>query len=138
MYEHIVSWKNSKEAFEQQLDVNIRELNQGFPPHWQHFVSYMDEIEIDRVIDVGCGAGVYGYISKKLNKNYIGYDYSDYAIELAESVWEQELAKYKSSLSGFNEEDEDEFDYWNPPDVGGPGVPQEEVEKNISIRMFNE
>ena len=30
MYEHIVSWKNSKEAFEQQLDVNIRELNQGF------------------------------------------------------------------------------------------------------------
>ena len=93
MYEHIVSWKNSKEAFEQQLDVNIRELNQGFPPHWQHFVSYMDEIEIDRVIDIGCGAGVYGYISKKLNKNYIGYDYSKHAIDLANSTWEPELTR---------------------------------------------
>ena len=64
MHEHIDSWKNSQEAFGQQLDVNIRELNLGFPPHWQHFVSYMDGLEIDRVIDVGCGAGVYGFISK--------------------------------------------------------------------------
>ena len=59
MHEHIDSWKNSREAFSQQLDVNIRELNLGFPPHWQHFVDYMDSLEIDRVIDVGCGAGVY-------------------------------------------------------------------------------
>ena len=92
MYEHIDSWKNSKEAFDQQLDVNIRELNQGFPPHWKHFMNYVEKIDINRVIDVGCGAGAYGYISKKLHKDYVGYDYSDHAIRLAKSVWEQELA----------------------------------------------
>ena len=41
MYEHIDSWKNSTEAFDQQLTVNIKELNKGFPPHWQHFVGYV-------------------------------------------------------------------------------------------------
>ena len=93
MHEHIDSWKNSREAFSQQLDVNIRELNLGFPPHWQHFVDYMDSLEIDRVIDVGCGAGVYGFISKKLNKNYIGYDYSEHAINIARRTWQPELTK---------------------------------------------
>ena len=94
MYEHIDSWKNSKEAFDQQLTLNITELNKGFPPHWQHFVGYVQRNHnIDRIIDVGCGAGAYGYISKKLNKNYIGYDYSEYAINVANRTWEPELKK---------------------------------------------
>ena len=56
-------------------------------------MNYVNEIDIDRVIDVGCGAGVYGYISKKLKKNYIGYDYSEHAINLANSIWGPELTR---------------------------------------------
>jgi len=94
MYKHIDSWKNSKEAFDQQLAVNIKELNKGFPPHWQHFIGYVQRNhDISRIIDVGCGVGAYGYISKKLNKNYIGYDYSEYAINVANRTWEPELKK---------------------------------------------
>ena len=93
MYEHIDSWKNSKEAFEQQLNVNIKELNSGFPAHWQHFLNYINNINVDRIIDVGCGSGAYGYICNKLGKNYIGYDYSEHAIEIAKGTWEPELLR---------------------------------------------
>ena len=90
MYEHIDSWKNAEDAFRQQLQLNIKELTTQPPPHWEHFIEFLKMlIPITRVIDIGCGAGVYGYISNYVERDYIGYDYSPNAIELAKKSWKE-------------------------------------------------
>tara|TARA_R110002051_G_scaffold213190_1_gene278177 strand:- start:90 stop:701 length:612 start_codon:yes stop_codon:yes gene_type:complete len=88
MHKYIDSWKQSKSTFDQQLERNIYELNSNYPPHWINFISVVENSpNIKRVVDVGCGAGVYCNLCEKLNIDYIGYDYSSSAIELAESTW---------------------------------------------------
>ena len=87
MNQHIDSWKNSSSAFEQQLERNIQELNGQFPPHWIHFVEHVQNTPINRIVDVGCGAGAYCHISTQMGIEYIGYDYSQHAIDLATKTW---------------------------------------------------
>ena len=87
MNQHIDSWKNSSSAFEQQLERNIQELNGQFPPHWIHFVQHVQNTPINRIVDVGCGAGAYCHISTQMGIEYIGYDYSQHAIDLATNTW---------------------------------------------------
>ena len=80
MHQHIDSWKNSSTAFEQQLDRNIQELNGQFPPHWVHFISHVKNNPVNRIVDVGCGAGVYCHLAEQMGLDYIGYDYSQHAV----------------------------------------------------------
>ena len=88
MHEHIDSWKQSRSTFEQQLERNMYELNTSYPPHWINFISVVESSpDIKRVVDVGCGAGVYHNLCEKLKVEYVGYDYSRDAIEIAESTW---------------------------------------------------
>jgi len=87
MHKHIDSWKNSEQAFIQQLDRNLSELRGQFPPHWIHFVNYLKNNTIKRVVDIGCGAGVYCHVSQLMEIDYIGYDYSQHAIGLATRTW---------------------------------------------------
>tara|TARA_X000001388_G_scaffold24304_2_gene16830 strand:+ start:4397 stop:4999 length:603 start_codon:yes stop_codon:yes gene_type:complete len=88
MHKHIDSWKQSRSTFEQQLERNIYELNTSYPPHWINFISVVESSpDIKRVVDVGCGAGVYHNLCEKLKVEYVGYDYSRDAIEIAESTW---------------------------------------------------
>jgi len=87
MNQHIDSWKNSSSAFEQQLERNIQELNGQFPPHWIHFVEHVQNTPINRIVDVGCGAGAYCHISTQMGIEYMGYDYSQHAIDLATKTW---------------------------------------------------
>ena len=88
MYKHIDSWKQSRSTFEQQLERNMYELNTSYPPHWINFISVVESSpDIKRVVDVGCGAGVYHNLCEKLKVEYVGYDYSRDAIEIAESTW---------------------------------------------------
>jgi trans-aconitate methyltransferase len=64
------------------------ELNTSYPPHWINFISVVESSpDIKRVVDVGCGAGVYHNLCEKLKVEYVGYDYSRDAIEIAESTW---------------------------------------------------
>ncbi len=86
-YKHLDSWKNSTSAFKQQLDRNKQELQNGFPPHWIDFIETARHLTPKRIVDVGCGAGVYCFISEKLDIDYIGYDYSQHAIDLAAENW---------------------------------------------------
>ena len=86
-YKHLDSWKNSKSAFKQQLDRNKQELQNRFPPHWIDFVEIVRSINPSRIVDIGCGAGVYCFISEKLDIEYIGYDYSQNAIDVAKESW---------------------------------------------------
>ena len=86
-YKHLDSWKNSTSAFKQQLDRNKQELQNGFPPHWIDFIEIARHLAPKRIVDVGCGAGVYCFISEKLDIDYIGYDYSQHAIDLATENW---------------------------------------------------
>ena len=87
MNQHIDSWKNYYSAFEQQLSRNIQELNGQFPPHWIHFVNYLKNNSVKRVVDVGCGAGAYYPITTQMGFEYIGYDYSQHAVDLATKTW---------------------------------------------------
>ena len=87
MHQHIDSWKNSSTAFEQQLDRNIQELNGQFPPHWVHFINHVKNNPVNRIVDVGCGAGVYCHLAEQMGLDYIGYDYSQHAVDLAIKTW---------------------------------------------------
>ena len=93
MSEHINSWRDSSVAFEQQLDRNLQELKSEFPPHWIHFIDYVKNSPgpasgRGRVVDIGCGCGSYCYLSKRLGIDYIGYDYSQHAVDLATQTWD--------------------------------------------------
>ena len=91
MHKHINSWKNSEQAFISQLDRNLTELHNKFPPHWIHFVDYLKNRAPKRVVDVGCGAGTYCHLSRRLGIDYIGYDYSQHAVDLATKMWHGEF-----------------------------------------------
>jgi SAM-dependent methyltransferase len=86
-YKHIDSWKNSKIAFKRQLQLNKKQLAGEFPPHWDNFVKALKKTKPKRVVDIGCGAGCYYPICKDLQIDYIGYDYSDRAVFLADEAW---------------------------------------------------
>ena len=87
IYKHLDSWKSSRQTFEQQLSRNKEELRNGFPPHWIDFVQLVKQLKPKRVVDVGCGAGAYSFISEKLGVEYMGYDYSQNAIDIATENW---------------------------------------------------
>ena len=87
MRQHIDSWKNSSTAFKQQLDRNIQELNGQFPPHWVHFINHVKNNPVNRIVDVGCGAGVYCHLAEQMGLDYMGYDYSQHAVDLAIKTW---------------------------------------------------
>ena len=88
MHKHIDSWKNSTNAFDSQLRRNVSELEGSFPPHWDNFLHVIRSTRgAKRVVDVGCGAGAYAFLSCKNGLDYIGYDYSEYAVSLAEKFW---------------------------------------------------
>ena len=78
-----------------QLERNLYELKSEYPPHWKNFVSFIKKYKPKRIVDIGCGAGVYKYIS---NMDYVGYDYSDAAIEVATETWGEgfHVKNYKS------------------------------------------
>jgi len=86
-YKHIDSWKNSHTAFKRQLELNKKQLAGEFPPHWNNFVKILKKRNPTRVVDVGCGAGCYYPICKDLEIDYVGYDYSDRAVFLADEAW---------------------------------------------------
>jgi trans-aconitate methyltransferase len=88
--EHINSWKN-KEVFVDQLALNESELN-NYPTHWKHFLNAILKcvgIKRAKILDVGCGAGTYKKIcSTNLpSLSYTGMDYSEEAIEVAQTRW---------------------------------------------------
>ena len=88
MYEHIDSWKNSESAFTHQLNRNKEELDNNYPPHWNNFIERVNTYpKIKRIVDIGSGAGVYCKLAEQLNKDYIGYDYSEHAVNLATKTW---------------------------------------------------
>lgn len=85
---HIDSWKKSKETFYMQLERNLHELKTEYPPHWNNFVSFIKKYKPKRIVDIGCGAGVYKHISNNaVDLDYVGYDYSDVAIDVATEAW---------------------------------------------------
>tara|TARA_B100000959_G_C14940865_1_gene607742 strand:+ start:1211 stop:1834 length:624 start_codon:yes stop_codon:yes gene_type:complete len=82
----------SENVFLQQLERNISELY-SMPEHWDFFIQQASKIKgIERIVDIGCGAGALCQVAKIHldNIEYIGYDYSGSAINVAKSAWGDE------------------------------------------------
>lgn len=89
-FKYINSWTQSLETFKQQLNRNLYELNNNYPPHWKHFIQKLQSnSKIKTIIDVGCGIGsLYALTNKHFpHIKYIGFDYSKNAIDLAKKTW---------------------------------------------------
>lgn len=103
--EHVNSWRDSADVFKQQLALNMRELQSSYPVHWKHLVKSLEflttKCDARRLVDIGCGAGVYSELIRKHfpEMSYVGYDYSDSALEIARGSWPSDtdfrLAKYQ-------------------------------------------
>ncbi len=86
------SWKNSKSAFDQQLERNLLQLKNvnTYPSNWSYIMKYIDnfinkENQVDVVVELGCGVGALSMVINKYfpELKYFGYDYAPYAIKLA-------------------------------------------------------
>jgi putative methyltransferase (TIGR04325 family) len=86
---YINSWTESRQTFVEQLKFGINQVNDKIPSHLLNIEEILKNIDIKRVIDIGCGAGILYYIiGKNLpNLEYIGYDYSQHAIDVATKQW---------------------------------------------------
>lgn len=89
-YKHIDSWKHSRSSFVKQLNHNKEAFKNGEierVPMWSNLIYYVKTYSPKRIVDVGCGTGCYYPIVKHLGVEYIGYDYSHHAIDLAKEEW---------------------------------------------------
>ena len=87
---HVDSWKSSS-VFNQQLELNLKELEEKYPPHWNSFIStFKDRDAPKSILDIGCGSGAFYEVCKKEfpEIKYTGIDYAEEAIELAKEFWE--------------------------------------------------
>lgn len=87
----MTTWQWARETFEKQLALNLKELNNP-PTHWRYFIDCVKGLEgkIDRIIDLGCGVGIYYKLCKDNfpSIEYIGIDYSPYAVTKAIHHWQ--------------------------------------------------
>jgi len=83
------TWKN-KEVFLDQLALNEKELNQ-YPYHWNCFLSLLEKISPQSILDLGCGCGVFFELCRRHfpNIQYTGVDYAEEAITIAKEKWKQ-------------------------------------------------
>ena len=85
-------WRNaSQTAFALQLARNKEEV--GNPPeHWSFCARQIDDLRqsgnhVERMVDIGCGAGGLYAVANTLGIKYIGYDYAPAAIDIATNYW---------------------------------------------------
>ncbi len=96
MVDHKDSWKN-EEVFLEQLKLNKDQLS-NYPAHWTSFLKCIEHIKKRpiKLLDIGCGCGVYKKICD-LNFHdsvkYMGIDYSEQAISIAKQEWGNESFK---------------------------------------------
>jgi hypothetical protein len=89
----IDSWKN-KQLLEKQLSLNLEELKNMFqfvPFHIGDFLHFVERFKNEeyRLMDIGCGCGVYSEICKYYAPwiKYEGIDYAKEAIDIARKYW---------------------------------------------------
>lgn len=87
---YINSWKN-KTVFEKQLELNKYEFENSYPQHWDVFINEIKNLNINSILDIGCGSGVYYKLCQKElpDINYYGVDYSIEAIEIAKKEYSE-------------------------------------------------
>jgi len=90
---HIDCWMND-EVFIKQLDLSVSQLSSiNMPQHWIDFIKctedIMQENKIYKLLDIGCGSGIYYKLCSKYlpNIQYFGTDFSNNAINTAKDYW---------------------------------------------------
>ena len=83
------SWKH-KGVFEQQLNLNVRQLQSGYPPHWKQMLEVLEHYRPKSIHELGCGVGAASEVIKRHLPfiEYSGSDYSEDAIHIAKNHWE--------------------------------------------------
>jgi len=87
-------WEN-EEVSKCQLELNKKELDNNYPPHWIHLLKCLESIpNVNDVTfhDIPCGVGsTYKLLQKNdVNCLYKGYDMSKYMVEIAKKEWKYE------------------------------------------------
>ena len=106
--EYINSWK-SKEVFKKQLELNRRELDNNYPPHWYSFIKLINILNIKgnfKLLDIGCGVGVYSELCTRHLENiyYTGIDYSEDAISIAINSWSKKSTFITKDINDIDHE----------------------------------
>ena len=90
---HIDCWMND-EVFIKKLDLSVSQLSSiNMPQHWIDFIKctedIMQENKIYKLLDIGCGSGIYYKLCSKYlpNIQYFGTDFSNNAINTAKNSW---------------------------------------------------
>lgn len=94
MNEHIDSWKN-KNVFTKQFHHGLTQLAQNdgnLPLHWKIFNYILSVEKPQNLLDIGCGSGLYfALIGRKFPEiEYVGFDYSEAAINMAKWYWNKD------------------------------------------------
>ena len=94
------AWKYSN-VFEKQLELNIKELDNSYPPHWYDFINLIKKFKPLSILDVGCGCGALHELCKRElpSLKYYGIDYSENAIKIAKKTWSEDSFSVKDYLS---------------------------------------
>lgn len=84
------AWKESN-VFQKQLDLNLHQIKsiENYPNHWFDFIKLINAIQPKKILDIGCGCGIFYKLCQQHVKNieYTGIDYSNNAIKLAKKQW---------------------------------------------------
>lgn len=87
---HKDNWKNQS-VFDQQLQLNLTQISSinSYPEHWNIFLTYLDEIAPQSILDIGCGIGIFYKLLQNHYPNikYAGIDYSIEAINISKQQW---------------------------------------------------
>lgn len=108
---YLNSWKDNKVVFEKQLELNLKQLKNNYPRHWNISIDFLKKIEFSSILDICCGVGsLYRLINDNFNgKYYVGIDYSEIALSLAKKTWNYEEF-YLKNIYDLNEEYTKKFD----------------------------
>lgn len=92
----------------------------GEKKHYSNFTVSYDPLEIEktilkeinwknkRVVDVGCGTGLFAFMAAKKGAKVLGIDYSESAIHFAKKKYSHKNLEFKNA--DFNKEVKDQFD----------------------------
>lgn len=110
----IDNWKDNEIVFQKQLELNKFQLSNSlnYPDHWIADLKLLQLIKFNKCLELGCGVGAFSQFLKYnfSEVDYLGYDYSEVAINFAKTTWESPDKFILKNLHDVTCEDTSGFD----------------------------